>query len=164
MINHAFFMLIASLGVSVAGFAALMHAFRSDTPLNRVGAWRIRMIVELGFTAAVLGLGVIVVDAYIADDTTAIRVASGLFLVSFIRPWWVLSLRDPEVYRNRWERVSTLSSTVVQGGLAITNVFRATEGLLLVIYLIVIFNPMSIFIQFVGEIYTPPSRRSPPAG
>jgi hypothetical protein len=152
-------MLIASLGVSVAGFAALMYSFRGDASLSRVGAWRIRMIVELGFTAAVLGIGVIVVDAYVTDGKTAIRIASGLFILAFLRPWSFRSLRDPEVYRNRFEKVGALSSSVIQFGLAITNLFLASEGLLLVIYLIVIYNPMSIFVQFVGEIYTPPSRK-----
>jgi hypothetical protein len=160
VIDHAFFMVIASLGVTLAGFAALLHGLRRGEDFSQLSRWRIRLIVELGFTAAVLALGVIAIDAFVDDDSLAIKIASGLFLVgTYGRFWWWTTLKDREVYRNRRDIARLLFSSLVQAGVAVFNVFKASYGVLLVLYIFLVMNPASIFSNFVGELYTPPGRK-----
>jgi hypothetical protein len=47
---------VAGLALSVAGFGALVTAFRRDAAWSRTEIWRLRNIVRLGFVCMFLAL------------------------------------------------------------------------------------------------------------
>ena len=153
----SFFLTLSGMAISVAGFAALMSAFSTEE-LPRISAWRIRMIVMLGFRAALVSLSVVAIDALVDDTDQAIRIASVASLVMLIHPMWA-SLRDREVYRSRSNAIGLFGAAVALHVVpVVANLFFASLGLLIVIYIIVLWTPMSVFAAFISEIYTPPEK------
>jgi len=80
-----FFLSIAALGVSVAGFAGLVTAFRQrDQGWTRPELWRLRTIARLSFTLVFLALLPFPLFSLTADEALVIRLVSGLIVVLYL--------------------------------------------------------------------------------
>ena len=164
MIDSGFFLAVAGLGVSIAGFAALMFSFRKGE-VGRVTGWRIRYIVTGSFTLTAISLGVVAV-ALLADDADLqVRLATVLGVVSPLPNLWTYrSLGDPEIFRTRTEAVAW-----VIGGAAIevaflVNLFIASYGVIVVMWVVMVASAMSLFGREVTDLYTPPGRHAAGSG
>ncbi len=159
MLDSGFFITIAGLSVSVAGFASLMHSFRGSRDLPVITGWRIRYIVSGGLTLALVSLGVVVVLATADDVDLQVRLATVLAIASSLPTAWTYrSLRDPQVFRTRSERVSWIVGGALFEAAVIVNLFLASVTYLLVIWVLMLGAAMSLFIAEVSEIYRVPKK------
>ena len=164
MIDSGFFLAIAGLGVSIAGFAALMFSFRKGE-VGRVTGWRIRHIVTGGFTVTAVSLGVVAV-ALLADDADLqVRLASVLGAISALPNMWIYrSLRDPEIFATRAQVVAWVVADVLIEGVFILNVFIASYAVVVVMWVVMVASAMSLFAREVNRLYTPPVRSTAERG
>lgn len=72
-----FFLSVAGLGMSVAGLAGLVSAFRRGDQCARVELWRVRNIARLSFLVVFLAVIVFPIYSFVGDEGAAIRLASG---------------------------------------------------------------------------------------
>lgn len=116
------------------------------------------MIVTLAFRVAIVSLGALAIDALVDNTDLAIRLASLSATVMLVHPMWSSS-RDSEVYKSRSVFQASIYGNFVSVVVPVAvNLFLASPGLLMVIYIIILTHPMSIFVAFISEIYTPPAK------
>ena len=72
-----FFLSLAGLGMSVAGLAGLVSAFRRGDQWDRPDLWRLRNIARLSFLVVFLALIVYPIYSFVGDEVATIRMASG---------------------------------------------------------------------------------------
>ncbi len=97
MTGQFFFTTVAGLALSVAGFASLVTALRSEGRWSRTSLWRLRAIVGESLTMTVVA--VLPLPVYYAvggDEATTIRIISGLLALKFV-------LAVTGVLRGGWE-------------------------------------------------------------
>jgi hypothetical protein len=157
VLDTGFFVTIAGLSVSVAGFASLMHSFRGSTDVPVVTGWRIRYIVTGGLTLAVASLGVVVVISAADDVDLQVRLATLLAIATAVPTSWTYrSLSDERVFRTKGERVSWVVGGVLFEVVFISNLFFASETFLLVMWVLMLAAAMSLFVAEVSEMYRLP--------
>lgn len=87
---------IATLSVSLAGFAGLVAAFRRGAELRQMDLFRLREIAEFGFANAVLALSLIPLSSLPGGTASAVRIAAAFSLVYL--------LAHSAVLVGRWRR------------------------------------------------------------
>jgi hypothetical protein len=78
--STAFLLSVAGLGVSLAGFSGLVAAFRRGATWQKIDAYRLRQIPEMGLAASVLALLTIPLADTVHDASATIHIASGAAL------------------------------------------------------------------------------------
>ncbi len=134
-----FFLSIAGLGMSVAGLAGLVSAFRrGEDAWDRVELWRLRAIAQLSFICVFL----------------ALIIFAGLYIIQII-----LALRD----RFNWPRRAWIVNALLPYGafglFNILNIALGLSGLLEVGLLLRLVHPVNLFL-FVLRSFEPPVRPS----
>ena len=85
MADQGFFLALSGLGVSLAGFAGLIHALdRSLDKGDAVAKWRIRNVVSEGFGIALAGTLVWAAFSLSGDEALTVRIVSGFMLMFFL--------------------------------------------------------------------------------
>ena len=146
---------MAGLALSVAGFGALVTAFRRGAAWSRTEVSRLRNIVQLGFVCMFLGL--VPVPVYYAvggDQLLTIRLAS--LVIAFAETWeLMLILRQ----RRHWENQSWVGPLVGIVSLEVAfNLLNAVLGalpLLMVGLLLWLAHPVYLFIRVVHDFQPP---------
>lgn len=158
MVNPVTYLTLGGVGVSLAGFASLLVSLRGAENTDRLMAWRIRYIVTGGFAIAIASLGVVAVEGFSNSQVSIVRIST-LFipLVTLFEAWSYKSLNDRAVFRSRSEAIQFVAGGVVVGALVIANLVFAEPALMLATWILIVASPMTIFINVVGTIYTPPS-------
>ncbi len=154
-----FFLSIAGLGMSVAGLAGLVSAFRrGEAAWDRVELWRLRAIARLSFTCVFLALVIFSIFALTGDQAIAIRLTSagiaGLYVIEVI-----MALRD----RLNWPRRAWIPGALLPDGafglFNIVNVALGLTGLLEVGLLLRLIHPVNLFLLVLRS-FEPPIRSS----
>jgi hypothetical protein len=159
VIDAGYFTTIAGLGVSIAGFAAIMHSFRGGE-IGRLTGWRIRYIVTGGFSLSAASVGVVALGIVVEDPDLQVRLATLLGTLTALPSLWTYrSLKDPEIFRTRGERVSWVIGSIVAEGMLISNLVLASYGYLVVLWALMLASAMSIFIGEVSSLYRAPDPR-----
>lgn len=160
MIDSGFFLAIAGLGVSIAGFAALMFSFR-EGEVGRLTGWRIRYIVTGGFTLTGVSIGVVAAAVVTADPDLQVRLASVLGILAVVpNAWTYRSLGDAEIFRSRREAAGWVAGGVLVHSLFGINLVVASYEVVVVMWVFMLASAMSLFAREVSDLYRPPSRRS----
>lgn len=155
MPDQFFFLTFGGLGVSLAGFAGLIHALdRSDDADNAQTKWRIRNIVIAGFTVAMAGLLTWPVFGFTQDVSVTVRVVSGFFVVGFVRVL-VVDARPGPAWPHESRRKVFMGIGLVLFVLAFVNVFAASTALLELVFFLAIGGPIGTFIRAVGDLHDP---------
>ena len=150
MPGEFFFMAIAGLGVSLAGFAGLIAAL-DPSPGSAVRKWRIRNVVVSGFFLTFMGFGTIATHTLTEDVELTVRIISSvsalLLLVRFSKeirpgPAW------PE--RRALMFASVIGLSVI--GLLVSNAVIASVGFLQLLMLFELTDPASIFLFTVRDL------------
>jgi len=152
-----FFLSLAGLGMSVAGLAGLVSAFRRGDQWARVELWRLRNIARLSFLVVFLAVIIFPIYSFVGDEGTAIRIASGTIAAVHVIEI-VLARRD----RSNWPGRSWLvRSLVPDGAFAVINglnVFFGLTGLLEVGLLLRLMHPVNLFLLVLRS-FEPPVRQ-----
>ncbi|HKC91309.1 MAG TPA: hypothetical protein VKE23_08295 [Candidatus Limnocylindria bacterium] len=90
---------IATLGLTLAGFAGVVASFRQDDTWTDIQAFRLRVLVRNGLAVMVMALLPLLFFAGFDDERTAIRAASGSAAV-----WmWITVVQ----LQRHWLRISS---------------------------------------------------------
>lgn len=144
-----FFLSIAGLGVSVAGFAGLMTAFRKrDQGWTRAELWRLRAIPRFSFTLVFLSLAPFPLYSLLGQEELVVRIVSGLVVLVHL-----YDIISPRFDMASWPGSSWHVSTAVESAVALVsigNIFAAQTGLLEVALLVRLVHPIDLFMRVLG--------------
>lgn len=155
MTGQFYFTTLAAIALSVAGFASLVAALRSDGRWSQDDLWRLRSIVRESLTAVVLS--VLPLPIYYAvggEEPLTIRVASGLIVANFAYAIW-------GIWRQRkdWKDAAWIRRAIVLVGLQLllqlANVWLASLPLLMFGLLGILVHPMQLFLRVLAD-FRPP--------
>jgi hypothetical protein len=154
MRDAVFFLSIAGLGVSVAGFSGLVTAFRRrDEGWTRAELWRLRAIPRLSFILVFLALAPFPLYALTGDEALVIRLVSGLVVLVYLS-----EILGPRFEMANWPGRSWLASAAVDSAVAlvsVVNIFAVQTGLLELALLLRLVHPVNLFIRVLGY-FEPP--------
>ncbi|MDQ2915011.1 MAG: hypothetical protein M3T56_17425 [Chloroflexota bacterium] len=149
-----FFLSIAGLGVSVAGFSGLVTAFRRpDGAWTRTELWRLRAIPRFSFVLVFLALAPFPLFALTGDEALVIRIVSGLIVLVHL-----YDIIAPRFQMANWPGQSWLISAAAESAVAllsVVNLFAAQTGLLELALLLRLVHPVDLFIRVLGH-FEPP--------
>lgn len=162
MTDEFFFITFGGLGVSLAGFAGLIHALdrsgKTDSPITR---WRIRSIVSAGFGVALSGLLVWPIYRITEDVTLTVRLISLFLSAQYLRLAWADLKPGPAWPEKRRWRVNVAISGVLLALVAL-NIVVGSVGFLEVLFVLALGQPIGTFIRAVGDLHR--STESPERG
>jgi len=146
MPEASYFMVFAGLGVSLAGFAGLIHALdRSPERRSPVTAYRVRNIVLLGFWLTITSFLTIAMFTVTGGNVSiAIRAGTLFQSLSFLRGL-LSDLRAGPAWTNERERRVSYLILVTMLAITLGNVVVGSVGYLELIMVMGLIGPMSIF-------------------
>jgi hypothetical protein len=152
MPGEFYFMGLAGLGVTLAGFAGLIAALdRRPMARSPVTIWRIRNIVLGGFTITLVGFGTVALYTLTREDLQLTCRLSSLLLVAVnLVPIWFESRPGPAWPTERGRRFAIGSSLVVVAA-DLGNVVVGGLGYLQILFLVQLLGPLSIFFNTVRD-------------
>lgn len=149
-----FFLSVAGLGLSVAGFSGLVTAFRRrEEGWTRVELWRLRAIPRLSFILVFLALTPFPLYALTGDEPLVIRIVSGLIVFVYLT-----EIIRPRFEKENWPGRSWLMSAAVDAVLAlvsVVNLFATQTGLLEFALMLRLVHPVNLFVRVLGY-FEPP--------
>jgi hypothetical protein len=150
MPGEFFFMAIAGLGVSLAGFAGLIAAL-DTSPESPVRSWRIRNIVLSGFFLTFMGFGTVATHTLTDDVELTVRIVSLVSAVLLIARF-SREIRPGPAWPERRSLVvaSVIGLSVI--GLFAANAIVASVGFLQLVLLFELTDPVMIFVFTVGDL------------
>ena len=154
MSGQPFFLVVAGLGLSIAGFGGLVTALHQDQGWSRTELWRLRNIVRMGLVCMFLALAPFPVYAWLGDERLAMRVGSGLIAI-------VHAVESIETFRGRKEWLSRgwlpryIALDVAFIVLQLVNVALGSVVLLEIGLLRYLAHPARLFIWVIGS-FRPP--------
>jgi hypothetical protein len=148
-----YFMSLAGLGVSLAGFAGLISALdRRPVAHSAVAAWRIRNIVLGGFTITFAGFAtVLLFNLTNKDMTLTVRLASLILAAANVVPMFSEARPGPAWPTERG-RLVAIAATLLIIAADLGNVIVGGLGYLQLLFLVQLSGPVSIFINTVREV------------
>lgn len=156
MTDEFFFITFGGLGVSLAGFAGLIHALdRSSDTDNPITKWRIRSIVSAGFGVALSGLLVWPIYRITEDVALTVRLISLFLFAQYMRLAWT-DLKPGPAWpeKGRW-RVNVAISGVLLTLVAL-NIVIGSVGFLEVLFVLAVGQPIGTFIRAVSDLHHGP--------
>ena len=160
MTDEFFFITFGGLGVSLAGFAGLIHALdRSDDADNPVTKWRIRSIVLAGFSVAISGLAVWPLFRFTGDVAMTARLASAVLFLMYLQ-MSVRTLRPgPEWPDHTIWRINLVLATLTLGAMLV-NTIVGSVAFLELLFVVAVAQPMGTFIRAIHDLH-PATSQSP---
>jgi hypothetical protein len=151
MLGEFYFMAIAGLGISFAGFAGVIAAL-DRRPSSPVSLWRISYIVRGGFILLFAGFGTVAVYTATGQDLNATIRLSSLFLAISNAATAVVAQRPGPAWPDeRGRRFAQVASWTVIA-LLLLNVALARLGFLQFLFLAQVADPASIFLNAVRDV------------
>jgi hypothetical protein len=151
-----FFLSIAGISVSLAGFAALIAWLREDSSSwDPINLWRVQTIVRHALTLAFLTLALTPVYSLTEDMETTIRAGSLFLILAHLYDLFKARDRDPVLWvppSSWWVFIFTGAALI---GLQAVNLWVASLGLLQIGLLAFLTSPAGIFYNFVRELGAP---------
>ncbi len=153
MTDEFFWLAFAGLGVSLAGFAGLIHAFdRREDAHHPITKWRVRNIVAGGFGIALSGLLVWPVFRLTEDVELTVRITSAFLLLQFLPQMRSVFRPGPE-WPDESQRRVVLGSSILMSLLVISNVVIGSVGFLELLFFLAVAGPIGIFIRAIGDLH-----------
>ena len=149
-----FFLSVAGLALSVAGFAGIVSAFRNrEQGWTRTELWRLRAIPRLSITLVFLALLPFPIYALTGDEAVVVRVVSGLVLLAYLFET-VAAAFDRASWPGRTWLVGAVGSFLF-GLVSLVNLVAAQVGLLEIALLLLLLEPAALFVRVLGH-FEPP--------
>jgi hypothetical protein len=151
--GQPFFLTMAGISLSLAGFAGLLASFREPTDSwTVVDLWRLQRIVNRSFASVFVALIPIPIFGIIGDEGGAVRIASAVFAaivffdVAMITPEW----------RRLWPGDRSLYvASVISGSiglLLLVNVAFASAGVYELGLVLILLWPAGIFMRVLRSV------------
>ena len=153
MTGQPFFLTMAGISLSLAGFAGLLASFRdASQPWTTTDLWRLRRIVNRSFASVFVALIPIPIYGILGDEAVAVRIASVVFAaVVFID----LVILTPE-WRRLWPGDRSLYVAWVISGsmglLLVANVALASAGVYELGLVLILLWPAGIFMRVLRSV------------
>jgi hypothetical protein len=149
--SESFFMAMAGLGVSLAGFAGLISALdRRPMARSPEAAYRITGIIFLGFALTIAGLGTVVAWTVTGQNLSlTLQVGSLLLVIPLIRGF--LQARPGPAWSSERERWTVIAGLSVLTAVTLGNVVVANLGYLQLLMLGALIGPIQIFYNTVRD-------------
>jgi hypothetical protein len=143
---------VAGLGLSLAGFSSLLTVFRAPGSWDEVTLWRARTIVRASIDTASTALLPVPVWYLTGSTDWAIRAGTAMMLALLL----VRSIRNsprrfPQAWGGDYSRVPFYVITSVTAVVMVVNLVLANLGLLLLLLVLQLGFPASIFARVVEE-------------
>jgi hypothetical protein len=148
---------LADWGVSLASFAGLIATLdRRPSARSPISAWRIRNIVTSGLILTIAGFGIVAIYTATGEDTAmTVRIMSLLLVVAKSATLWRESRPGPEWPGERNRRYA-LGSTLAVLTVLLLNGFLGRLGRLQILFVVLLIDPISIFVRTVREVASGP--------
>jgi hypothetical protein len=148
MTGQPFFLTMAGISLSLAGFAGLLASFRdASQPWTVTDLWRLRRIVNRSFASLFLALIPVPLFGIIGDEAAAVRIASAIFAAIVLAD---VVLLTPE-WRRLWpEDRGLYLAWSISGSIALllfANVLFASAGVYELGLVLVLLWPAGIFMR-----------------
>lgn len=164
MEGQPFLMVLAGLGVSLAGFSSLLTLFRADNSWDPVSLWRAKTIVRASLNVASAALVPVPVFYLTGSEQWAIRAGTAILLalsvVAMIRS---SPQKQPEAWPEGYSVIPFYVISAITVLLMALNMLLANLGLLLILLLWDLGLPAGIFADVVEE-FSPGDRIQPSIG
>ncbi len=151
MLNTGFFLAVAGLGVSFAGFAGLIATFAEeghrDSP---VWWWRITAVVRTGLELTFLGLGVVAFEVVTGDAELTVRIATGLIVAGGLNEV-IRHSRPGPAWPDEAIRRVTVAISLLGLAVAAVNLVLGSVGFLMVLVLFTFSTPASVFVRAIAD-------------
>ena len=149
--NESFFMAMAAIGVSLAGFASVIAALdRRPIAHSPIAAYRITTIVFLGFSLTVAALGTVAAYTITGENLAlTVRVGTLLLAIPYVRGY--LQARPGPAWPSERVRWITIAGLTVLTIITLANLVFASLGYLLVLMLGALIGPVQIFYNTVRD-------------
>jgi len=154
MTYQFFYLSIAGLALSVAGFAGLVTAFRHDEGWTRANLWRVRNIVRRSIVLVLTALLPFPAFALTNDEPTALRTTAAALIAAMLYDM-VGVFRE----RDQWGDARWIRPYLVLGAaellLPILTFVFASVGLLMLSLIVRLEHPMHLFLNVIST-FRPP--------
>lgn len=145
-----FFLSVAGLALSVAGFAGIVSAFRNrEQGWTRTELWRLRAIPRLSITLVFLALLPFPLYALTGDEALVIRAVSGLVILAYVGEM-VAAAFDRASWPGRTWLVGAAGSAVF-ALVSLVNLVVAHVGLLEIALLLLLLEPAALFVRVLSH-------------
>ncbi len=149
-----FYLSVAGLALSVAGFAGLVTAFRHGEGWTRTTLWRLRNIVRLSIVLVLIALLPFPVFALTADESTAVRTTAAVLIAAALYDLVGVLRERPQWSETRWVRTFLLIGTA-ELLLHLMAFAFASAGLLMFSLMFRLEHPMHLFLNVISS-FRPP--------
>ncbi|HKB28914.1 MAG TPA: hypothetical protein VKC59_07820 [Candidatus Limnocylindrales bacterium] len=152
MPDEFYYMAIAGLGVSLAGFGGIIAALdRRPAANSPVAAWRIRNIAFTGFSLTFTGFGTVALYAVTSGDLTITVRAASLLLAAADLLWLRFETARGPAWTSEGQRRVAIATAVALTVATLSNVAYGASGFLQVLLLAHLGSPVSIFFNTVRD-------------
>lgn len=149
-----FYLSIAGLALSVAGFAGLVTAFRHDEGWTRATLWRLRNIVRRSIVLVLTALLPFPAFALTNDEPTALRTTAAALIAAMLYDMVVVIRERGQWTDARWVRTYLVLGTAELLLHILTFAF-ASVGLLMLSLMGRLEHPMHLFFNVIST-FRPP--------
>ena len=154
MTDQFYFLTLAGLGLSVAGFAGLITALRGDGRWSRADLWRLRNIIGTSLMFVFVALLPVPIFRAVGDERLTISIMSAVVALIFTNGVIRAFREDPE-----WPGYARQAAIILvpQVALMLFNVFLGSIALLMFGLLSVLLYPVQLFIRVIRD-FQPPTK------
>ena len=145
-----FYLSIAGLALSVAGFAGLVTVFRHDGNWTRTALWRLRNIVRLSIVLVLVALLPFPVFALTNNESMAMRATAVALLAACLYDLASVIRERHEWSDTRWVRTFFALGTL-ELLLHSLTLASASPGLLMVSLMFRLEHPMHLFLRAISS-------------
>jgi hypothetical protein len=152
--DQFYFLTLAGLGLSVAGFAGLVTALRGDGRWSRVDLWRLRNIIGTSLMFVFVALLPTPIFRAVGDERLTISIMSAVVALIFTNGVIRGFHEDRE-----WPGYARQAAVILvpQVALMLFNVFLGSIALLMFGLLSVLLYPVQLFIRVIRD-FQPPTK------
>ena len=150
--DQFYYLTLAGLGLSVAGFAGLVTALRGDGRWSRADLWRLRNIIQTSLVFVFVALLPVPIFRAVGDERLTISIMSAVVALIFANGL-VRAFRDDR----EWPGYAKAAALIVapQIALMLVNVFLSSIALLMFGLLSVLSFPVQLFIRVIRDFQPP---------
>ena len=154
MTDQFYYLTLAGLGLSVAGFAGLVTALRADGRWSRADLWRLRNIIGTSLLFVFVALLPVPIFRAVGDERLTISIMSGVVAVIFANGIVRAFREDRE-----WPGYARQAALILAPQIAVMllNVFVGSIALLMFGLLSVLLYPVQLFIRVIRD-FQPPTK------
>ena len=155
MTDQFYFLTLAGLGLSVAGFAGLVTALRGDGRWSRADLWRLRNIIGTSLLFVFVALLPVPIFRAVGDERLTISIMSAVVALIFVNGVIRAFREDRE-----WPGYARQAAFILapQIALMLLNVYLGWIALLMFGLLSVLLYPVQLFIRVIRD-FEPPTER-----